>query len=171
MKGRIILYTGGGEGKTTSAIGHAVRATGQGKMVVIIQFMKGRKDTGEFKFLKGVENIKVHLCGAPDFLVNKKNRDEHLKKVKEGLTLAERVLDRKECDLLILDEVLYALKFKLIEKRGLLSLLDKRGEIDIIITGREPSKELQEMSDVITEMQNIKHHYDEDKKTIRGLDY
>ena len=171
MNGRIILYIGDGEGKTTSAIGHAIRAMGQGKRVVIINFMKGRQDTGEFKYFKGVKNIKIHLCGAHDFLIDNKNRDEHSLRVREGIKLAEKILDNKEYDLLILDELLYAVKFGLIEKEEIISLLKKRGESDIIITGREPSKEIENMADIVTRMQNVKHHYEIDKETIIGLDY
>ncbi len=171
MQGRVILYTGKGEGKTMSAFGHAIRAAGHGRKVAVIQFMKGRRDTGEFKFLEESENIRVYLCGADRFLINDKNRDEHLRKVREGMKLAEEILVGKECDLLILDEALYAVKFDLMDKKGLVSLLKKRGKTDIIITGREPSKEIQRMSDIITKMQNVKHHYEEDNETILGLDY
>ncbi|MFQ6136902.1 MAG: cob(I)yrinic acid a,c-diamide adenosyltransferase [Candidatus Hydrothermarchaeales archaeon] len=171
MKGRIILYTGEGEGKTASAIGHAVRAAGHGQKVIILHFMKGREDVGEFNYLRELKNIEVHLCGSPKFLRGEENREEHLKKVGKGMELAGKILLEKRCDLLVLDEVLYALKFKLIDKEELLSLLEKRGETNIILTGREPGKEVRDISDIITEMEMVKHHYEDDRKTILGLDY
>ncbi|MFZ2070195.1 MAG: cob(I)yrinic acid a,c-diamide adenosyltransferase [Halobacteriota archaeon] len=123
-KGKIIVYYGKGEGKTTASIGHAIRTLGHNKKVVILQFMKGRQTTGEYQFLKNLDNLQIHLCGAPGFLKDEESREIHLKKAKEGLELAHRMLDEKQADLLILDEILYAVKFGLLGEDDVLELYE-----------------------------------------------
>jgi ribokinase len=107
-EGRVLTYFGEGEGKTTAALGHAIRALGRGMRVEIVHFMKGREEVGEYRFLKDVKGIRVHLCGPREFLVGDSFREEHEKKAAEGMAIAESVVREKRCDLLILDEVLYA---------------------------------------------------------------
>jgi len=168
----IITYYGKGEGKTCAAIGRAVRAAGQGKRVVIIHFMKGRKDVGEYKYFQKKKGlIKIYLTGLSFFLIGKKDKSQHLKKAKEGLKLAEKIIFKNKCDLLILDEILYAIKYGLIEEKELLSLIKKRRKMHIILTGKYASKRIFEISDQITRMDEIKHYYQKQKKTIKGLDY
>lgn len=171
MKGKVITYYGKGEGKTSAALGHAVRLLGYDKKVAIIQFMKGRYDTGEFNFFKRIKNIEIFLCGAPKFLKKNQYRKEHLEKVNQGMGIAKVIVTQQKIDLLILDEILYAIKFKLLEEKELLNLLDKRKRINIILTGRNPSKQVLKRSDITSEFREIKHHYKKDKKTVKGLDY
>jgi len=171
MLGKIITYYGEGEGKTTAAIGHAIRILGHKKKVAIIQFMKGRQDTGEYRILKKTKGIKIYLCGAPKFLKGKEYRKEHYEKVNQGLGIAEIFVEEQKIDLLVLDEVLYAIKFRLIKEKEVLDLIDKRGKINIILTGRNPGKEILKRSDITTKVKEIKHHYKKDKETVEGLDY
>lgn len=171
--GKLLTFIGTGDGKTTAALGHAIRAAGHGKRVVVLHFMKGRENVGEYKYFtnNGERGIKVYLCGSPRFLVTIEDKWEHLVKAKESIELAKEILADNSCDLLILDEVLYAIKYGLIREDDLLSLVKRRGNTHIILTGREASKRIQKASDIVTLMNEIKHHYNTDKTTILGLDY
>jgi cob(I)alamin adenosyltransferase len=174
MIGRIIIYHGDGEGKTTAALGHAVRAAGHGKKVAVIQFMKGRTDTGEYRFFQGScsqAGVEMFPAGARGFLKDGENRQVHMKKVEEGLETARRILEAQSHDLLVLDELLYAIKFGLVEKEAVVELLNRRGRTNIILTGREPPREVVEVSDIVTHFRKERHHYDEDGETIEGLDW
>jgi len=171
VEGKIIVYYGKGEGKTTASIGHAIRTLGHNKRVAILQFMKGKPTTGEYQFLKSVDNLQIHLCGAPGFLKDEESREIHLKKAKEGLELAHRVLDEKHTDLLVLDEILYAVKFELLTEDDVLELLKKRGHTDIILSGREPGARIIEMADIATRMEKVKHFWNKTSSTISGIEY
>lgn len=173
--GKIIIYCGKGEGKTSAALGRVIRMAGYGKKVIVLEFMKGR-ETGEYKFLKKSQNkkfflIEVYLAGPKKFLTEK-NYPLYLKKTQEGLKLAQKIISEKKCHLLVLDEILYALKFKLLKEKDILDLLKKRGKINIILTGRfAVSKNLKEIADQITRMDKIKHYFDKKQKAIKGLEY
>ncbi|MEA1865390.1 MAG: cob(I)yrinic acid a,c-diamide adenosyltransferase [Euryarchaeota archaeon] len=101
-----------------------------------------------------------HLCGPPVFLRNKESWKIHLKKAKEGLKIAHRVLDEKQADLLVLDEILYAVKFGLLAEDDVLELLEKRGGTAIILSGREPGDRIIEMADIVTHTEQINYHWD-----------
>jgi len=171
VEGKIIVYYGEGEGKTSASIGHAIRMLGHDKKVVILQFMKGRQTTGEYQFLKRVDNIRIHLCGPPVFLKNKESWKMHLKKAKEGLKIAHRVLDEKQADLLVLDEILYAVKFGLLPEDDVLELLEKRGCTAIILSGREPGDRIIEMADIVTHMEQIKYYRDKNSGATSMIEY
>jgi cob(I)alamin adenosyltransferase len=170
-EGKIIVYFGKGEGKTTSAIGHAIRALGHTKKVVILQFMKGRQTTGEYQFLKKINNLQIVLCGAPVFLKDEKSRELHLNKANEGLELAQRVLKEQQTDLLVLDEIIYAVKFGLLTEDDVLELLKNKGHTDIILSGREPGARILEMADIATHMEKVKHYWDKTRSSTSGLEY
>ncbi len=170
-EGKIIAYYGEGEGKTTASIGHAIRSLGHSKKVVIVQFMKGSSTTGEYQFLKKIDNLQIHLCGAPGFLKDAESREQHLKKAKEGLEVARRVLNEKRTNLLILDEILYAVKFGLLANEDVIELLEKRGSTDIILSGREPDAKIIELADIATYMKKVKHYWDETSSTTSGIEY
>ncbi|HDS45137.1 MAG TPA: cob(I)yrinic acid a,c-diamide adenosyltransferase [Methanomicrobia archaeon] len=170
-EGKIIVYYGKGEGKTTSSIGHAIRALGHNKKVVILQFMKGRQTTGEYQFLKDIENLQIALCGAPFFLRDERSRELHLQKAQEGLELAQRVLKEQQTDLLVLDEILYAVKFGLVAEDDVLALLKMRRRTDIILSGREPGARILKLADIATHMEKVKHYWDETSSTTSGIEY
>lgn len=170
-RGKIILYYGRGEGKTTSSLGHVIRTLGHNKKVVLVQFMKGRQTTGEYQFLKNVDNLQISLCGPPVFLRDERSRELHLQKVQEGLKLAQSVLREQQADLLVLDEILYAVKFGLVTEDDVLALLEMRGHTDIILSGREPGARILAMADIATHMEKVKHYWDETSHTTSGIEY
>ena len=95
----------------------------------------------------------------------------HLNKAKEGLKIAHRVLDEKQADLLVLDEILYAVKFRLLTEDDVLELLEKRGCTVIILSGREPGDRIIEMADIVTHMEQIKYYWDKNRGVTSMIGY
>ncbi|MEM4230810.1 MAG: cob(I)yrinic acid a,c-diamide adenosyltransferase [Candidatus Pacearchaeota archaeon] len=166
MSKQIIIYYGYGEGKTSAAIGHAIRASNYGK-VAIIFFMKG-KETGEIKALKKLKNIEVYLSGPKEFLTNK-TKQEHSQKVQNALKLTKKLIT-KNYFLIILDEILYASSYDLIKESEVLDII-KKSKSNLILTGGKVSKVISSFATILTEFKKIKHHYEKDKKTVKGIDY
>ena len=157
MKGKIIIYTGNGQGKTTASLGMAMRAVAHGKKVVIIQFMKGRKNTGEY-LLKDIlpDNYEIHQFGRKEFvnLSNPSDIDKGL--ASEGLKFAWKKLEEQPY-LMILDELNVAIKVGLVDIETVKKLILKRTEkTTLVITGRYASNDLIEMADIVTEMKELK---------------
>jgi len=167
-KGKLIVYYGEGEGKTSAALGRAIRALGHNQKVMILQFMKGR-ETGEYKFLKK-SDAKIKLCGPSVFLKRKKNFKIHSIKAKECLKETEKIIKEKKTDLLVLDEILYAIEFGLIKENELIKLIKERGKTNIILTGREASISFQRIADQVSKIVKIKHYFQKNKESIKGLD-
>ena len=166
MKGKIIVFTGDGKGKTTAAIGTAIRAIGYGKKVVMIQFLK-KGEYGEIRFKN--KDFKIYQFGRREFVIEPMQEDYYL--AEKAIKFAEEILIEEKPFLLILDEVNVALSMELIKEKDLLSLLKKRKDSHIILTGRNASKNIIKIADLVTEMKKIKHYYDTGIKAIEGLEY
>ncbi len=162
----LITYYGRGEGKTSAAIGHVVRASEYGK-VAIIQFMKKRK-TGE-RILKNYKNIEFYNFGLKTFFTGK-SKELYRKEIRKAFNLTEKLMLSEKYFLVVLDEILYALEFNLIKEKDLLTLLNNK-KCHVIITGRKANKKILTVSDIATEFKKVKHYYDKNKKTIKGIDF
>lgn len=171
-KGLIQVYTGLGKGKTTAALGLALRAAGHGLKVHIVQFMKGWPNYGELVSIQKLPNVTIRQFGRPEF-VDKDNPDpEDIRHAQEALAHARRVMLSGECDILVLDEINVALDFGLIELSDVLSLLDEKPEkVELVLTGRNAPLEIVKRADLVTEMLLIKHPYYEVLKARRGIEY
>lgn len=156
--GMIYLYTGTGTGKTTNALGLALRAIGHNQKVIIIQFLKGRKDIGEYKVKDRLApNYEIHQFGTREFVDPKNLKDIDYKLAKKGLEFVKKAMKRKP-NLLVLDEINIALHFKLLnvdEVIDLLKNLPKR--TNVVLTGRYAPKKLMEVADFVNEIKDIKH--------------
>ncbi len=155
--GKIFLYTGPGPGKTTNAIGLAIRSAGHGLKAVIIFFMKGRKDVGEFRIQEKLAPFyEAHLFGSPD-LIDLRNPSQSDKDMaKQGIEFARRKLAEKP-HLLVLDEVNLAVAAKLLDVNEVLDLLDAiPEETDVVLTGRYASSELVNRADFVNVVADIK---------------
>lgn len=171
-KGYIQVYTGNGKGKTTAALGLALRAAGHGLRTVIIQFMKGWIDYGEIGGVKMLApHVEIHQCGRDTF-VNPKNPDQvDLDLAKKGLSLAEEAMRSKQVDILILDEIICTVSFNLIEEEIILQLMkDKPVEMELVLTGRGATERMIEIADLVTEMKDIKHYYEEGVDARIGIE-
>ncbi len=161
----IIVYTGNGKGKTTAAIGTAIRAIGHGKRVVMIQFMKGQP-TGELNVK--IPGFKIYQFGSENFVIEPTEEDKN--RAKEALKFAEEVLEKENPFLLILDEVNVAVKMGLIESSEVIKLV-KKVKNNIILTGRYAPREFIEIADLVTEMKEIKHPFKKGLPAQEGIDF
>jgi cob(I)alamin adenosyltransferase len=170
--GQIYLYTGSGGGKTTNALGLALRTVGHKKKVVIIQFLKWRKDIGEFLIQDRLKpHYEIHQFGRPVWLGEEEKtyyfcgevfkveqvKDIDKENAKKALEFAKKILQEKKPHLLILDEINLALHWKLLETREALELLDVAPEeTTIVLTGRYAPKELVERADFVNIIEAVK---------------
>lgn len=175
-KGQIIINTGEGKGKTTAALGMAVRAAGHGQKVLILQFIKGAWKTGESKFFeKLVPEIEMAQLGKGFFKIEDgkvKITDEDVKDAAESFDIARKKVLSGDYDLVVLDEIINILAYGLIETGELIRLLEKRpGEVSVVLTGRGAPEELIEIADTVSEIKEIKHAYSRGIKAKKGIEY
>jgi len=171
-KKMIHVYTGEGEGKTISALGLALRAIGHGQKVVMIQFMKGRKNTGEYLIAKRLSpEFELYQFGGEDF-IDVENPDKiDFELAERGFSFLKEIVKKKP-DLLILDEINLAIAVGLLKLDSVLDFLDEiPTEMTVILTGRRAPKELIKRSDLATEMKYIKHPFERGIEAREGLDY
>ncbi len=166
----IHVYTGDGEGKTTTALGLALRALGHNKKVIIIQFMKGRKDIGEYLMQKKLPQLNIHQFGRKQFINLEKPKKIDYELANKGLEYAKQELQKKN-DLVILDEACLACGIGLLKTNGLIEILNNAGKTEIVLTGRKCPKKLIEIADLVTIMKNVKHPYNKGIKARKGYDY
>ncbi len=171
-KGLIHIYTGTGKGKTTSALGLAVRASGQGWRILIIQFMKCNSDSGEIKVINHIENIDVIQSGLPSFVKKGNLSEEDIRLAQEGLVKAQQAADSGKYDLIILDEVNVAIHFGLIQLKDVIYLMKNKSEhIELILTGRYAHPELVKLADYVSEILDIKHPYHQGMEMRQGIEF
>lgn len=164
------LYTGNGKGKTTAAIGLAIRAAGAGKKVFFAQFVKGMH-YGELVALGKHPEIVVKQYGQ-DCFIKHKPTPEDIKKAQEGLTEVLQVLHERNFDVIVLDEVCIALYYQLFPLETILKLVQQKPETtEIILTGRYAPQELIDAADLVTEMKEIKHYYHKGIEARKGIEY
>jgi cob(I)alamin adenosyltransferase len=169
-RGLIQVYTGEGKGKTTAALGLALRAVGQGMKVIVIQFIKGDPTCGEHLF--------AAQCPVFDIIqMNPKSSfdqtSEELKPTTEQtLALAEKALLSGEYDVVILDEILVAINMGVVSTERILSLISKKPEpTELILTGRGAPEEIIKQADLVTEMMAVKHPFTRGINARRGIEY
>ena len=162
------LYTGNGKGKTTAALGLALRAVCAGLKVHMLQFIKGM-DYSELKAPEYLPSFTIEQLGRDCFIRNKPTELDH-DLAKRGLERVKECLEDETIDVLILDEVHIALYYGLIELPELLTLLDARKSMEVICTGRYAPKELMDRADLVTEMREIKHYYQKKVPARTGIE-
>ena len=162
MKAYVQVYTGEGKGKTTAAIGLAIRAIGAGKKVLFLQFMKS-KVYSEHNILPTLKNITLETVGKPFFIIKEgmKSKDE----------LAKWAVSSGDYDLVVLDEYNMALFFELIDWKKTEALLEARNpETEVVFTGRGAPQELLDVADLVTEMKEVKHYYMQGVMARKGIE-
>jgi len=172
MRGLVYLYTGEGEGKTTNAIGLAVRAVGHGFKAIVVQFLKGNPDIGEYKVQKKLAPLyEVHQFGSRHCIDLLHPRAEDREHARKALAFAKQALKQKP-RILVLDEVNLAAAFGLVPKEEVLELMERvPPETVLVLTGRRAPKEFIEKADLVTEMKLVKHPYQRGFMGRRGVEY
>ena len=171
--GLVILHTGEGKGKTTAALGLALRAIGHGQRVCMVQFIKGKWTCGEHKaaaeFLDG--RLEIHPMGD-GFTWDTKDREADRRRVREGWQLAMEKASSGRYRMLILDELLYVLSYDYFPVDEVLRFLkDKPADLHVVLTGRNPPPEIVEAADLVTEMVAVKHPYRSGIKAQKGIEF
>jgi cob(I)alamin adenosyltransferase len=171
-KGLVQVYTGNGKGKTSAAFGLALRATGRGLKVCIIQFIKGGFDYGELYVADKLPGLRLMTFGRGKFVSEKKPDKEDIHLAEEALETAENAVRSREYDVIVLDEINVALDLKLIKTERVLQIIkDKPVQTELVLTGRRAPKEIVEAADLVTEMVEVKHPYNKGFQARKGIEY
>jgi cob(I)alamin adenosyltransferase len=188
-KGLVQIYTGDGKGKTTAALGLALRAAGQGNKVLIYQFLKPPSlNTGERTAISSLPSIKIESLAIPWDIAKrpkgakspKGNESPNDPKsisaaqtaIHETLHLLAKSASKREFDVLILDEIVYCLSQGLAKLEDIRKVIENRDKhVEIILTGRGATPELIALADLVTEMRSIKHPFDKDTAARRGIEF
>ena len=171
-EGYIQVYTGNGKGKTTAAIGQAVRAAGSGLTTYIIQFMK-EYPYSELNSLKYLSKwITIEQKGGDDFVYKRELPSEEQKRgAREALQKAADMMAGGAFDIIILDEILVTAYFKLLTEDEIIEIIKKKpGHVELIMTGRYCPEKIIEMADLVTEMKEIKHYYAKGILSRKGIE-
>jgi cob(I)alamin adenosyltransferase len=171
-KGYIQVYTGNGKGKTTAALGLALRAVGHGLRVLVIQFMKGERQEGEVEASKKLAPLlTIRRVGEKSFLSREHLDEAAFEHARIGLDLACRAIKERSCDILILDEIILAVDFGLVSLSDLLGLMDRKPEsMELVMTGRNACREILERADLVTEMVERKHYFTQGVSAREGIE-
>lgn len=171
--GRILIFTGNGKGKTTAALGMALRAHGHGMPVSVIQFVKSDTETGEFAALKAMAGADIVVTGRgfvprptdPRFA-------EHRRAAEEGLRIAGEAAFSGRPGLMILDEICTAVALNLLTEDAVLALLKKTPpDCTVVLTGRGATEGLIEAADTVSEIRSVKHGFDSGRKAQKGVEF
>jgi cob(I)alamin adenosyltransferase len=174
-KGLIIVYTGKGKGKTTAALGIALRAVGHGYKVCMIQFIKGEWYYGELTSSKRLEP-EFELIAAGRGFVGIIDDDhpieDHQKAAKNAIEVAKQKIASGNYDIMILDEINYAAKLNLISQQDILDVIAAKPEkTSLVLTGNYVPEAIMDAADLVTEMKEIKHPYQKGIKAKKGIDF
>ena len=173
--GLVIVYTGNGKGKTTAALGMALRAIGYDHKVCMLQFIKGSWHYGEIDSSKKLEpNFELIPVGKGfvGILDDNSPREEHEKYAAEAVKICREKIFSGKYDVVILDEVNYAINLNLIDVQDIIKIIkEKPFELDLVLTGRNVREEIVELADLVTEMKEIKHPFKSGIKAKKGIDF
>jgi cob(I)alamin adenosyltransferase len=177
-KGLVQIYTGDGKGKTTAALGLALRAAGRGNKVLIYQFLKPTNlETGERLALQGMDlDIRTEAIDIAWDMVTSWDDEKTVAKMKtaisEALARIAEMAQNRLYDVLILDEIVFCLSKGLAKRQDVENMISRRyPSVEVVLTGRGATSELVEMADLVTEMRNIKHPFDKGQAARPGIEY
>ena len=175
-KGLILVHTGDGKGKTTAALGLMLRAWGDGLRVLILQFIKGGWEYGELKAIQRLAaldgRLELRQCGRGFSQRQGEEQAKHAAAAAAALQQAREEIQSSRWDMVILDEVNYAVKFGLLTEEAVLELLrEKPAGLHLVLTGRDARPAVIAAADLVTEMKLIKHPFQQGTKAQRGIEF
>lgn len=169
-KGLLLVLTGNGKGKSSSAFGMVARALGHGMKVGVAQFIKGRSDTGEEAFFREHPQIEWHVLGE-GFTWDTQDRERDVQKAREGWEVARRMLADPSFNLVILDELTYTMNYGYLDADAVLADIAARPAMQhVVVTGRAASQQLIDAADTVTELMDVKHAWRAGIKAQPGID-
>lgn len=170
-RGLIVVYTGPGKGKTTAALGLATRAVGQGLSVGVMQFIKGKWKTGERTFFEELDGVEFRVMGR-GFTWDSDDLSQDAAAARAAWDVCNGWIRGGAHDVVVLDELTYALNYGFLEEAEVLQgLVERAGSVDVIVTGRSAPASLLEVADLVTEMRDVKHPFREGRRARLGVDY
>ena len=173
--GVVIVYTGNGKGKTTASLGVALRAIGHGLRVCMVQFIKGEWHYGELNSIKKLEpdfELIVAGKGFIGIIDDDHAFEEHVRAARTALDIVEQKISLDTFDIVILDEINYAVQLGLLQLADVLKILKNRPKhLSLILTGNHACEEIIKLADLVTEMKEIKHPYKKGIKAKKGIDF
>lgn len=170
-RGVLILLKGNGKGKSSSAFGTMARMVGHGKKVAVIQFIKGRKETGEFKLFRDHPLIDWHIMGH-GFTWETQDKEQDIAAAKQAWALAEELLQDDSYGMLVFDEMSYMFKYKYLELEPVVEALQKRSKMQsVMITGRVMPEGLEEIADTISSIRDERHAFRLGVKAQEGIEF
>ncbi len=171
-RGLVLVHTGNGKGKSSSAFGVTARALGWGHSVAVVQFIKGTWKTGERQFFdRFPEQLHWHTMGE-GFTWNTQDRDRDIEAATAAFAQADKLMRSGDYDLLVLDEINIALRYDYLDVADVIAALYERSvRTSVILTGRDAKPELMAMADLVSEMKEIKHPFKSGIKAKQGIDY
>ena len=169
-KGLLLVLTGNGKGKSSSAFGMVARSLGHGMKVGVCQFIKARTDTGEEAFFSPHENCDWHVLGD-GFTWDTQDRSQDIATSEKGWEIAKAMLNDPSYDLVVLDELTYLLSYKYLDADDVLDdIQNKPAAQHVVVTGRAAIDELIEMADTVSEIEDVKHAYRDGIVAQKGID-
>ncbi len=173
--GFVIVYTGNGKGKTTAALGMALRAVGYNHKICMIQFIKGSWPYGEMESVKRLQpEIELVIVGKGfvGIIDDKSPREDHEKIAQEAIKISKEKIQSGNYNIVILDEVNYAINLGLVDVNDVLNLIRSKPEnLNLVLTGNHAKKEIIDVADLVTEMKEIKHPFKSGIKAKKGIDF
>jgi cob(I)alamin adenosyltransferase len=169
-QGLLLVLTGNGKGKSSSAFGMLARALGHGMRVGVAQFIKGRSDTGEEAFFNRQNNVTWHVLGE-GFTWDTQNLEKDIETANKGWAVVREMLSDESLDFLVLDELTYPLKFGWLDTEQVLMDIATRPAMQhVVITGRAAPNAVLEAADTVSEISDVKHAYRDGVRAQKGVD-
>ena len=170
-RGLLLVLTGNGKGKSSSAFGMLARSVGHGLRCAVVQFIKGTWECGERMLFEENPLVEFHIMGT-GFTWETQDRQTDIAAAEQAWSQAETLLSDETIDLVILDELTYMLTYGYLDKPRVLEVLGGRpGHQHVVVTGRNASRELLEMADTVSEVKDVRHAFNHGVKAQKGLDY
>ncbi len=172
-KGLIQVYTGNGKGKTTAAIGLTVRALGRGLKVAFLQLFKADKTSGEHFFFREIKSNLTYTCfGEGEFIINRLPNEAEKTLAKDNWLNISQIIYGKKHDLIIIDEISHFINLGFIDCNTVLTTLkQKPNEVEVVLTGSNMPEALISMADLVSNVEAVKHPYNEGIKARLGIEY